>query len=333
METHRGPLESKGLNDGIGPELCSMQYLRMDDVVQRIALLGRRAMMAKMDIESAYRMVPVHPGDRPLLGMRWKGGIFFDTRLPFGLRSAPKIFSAVADALQWSFQQGGVSWVAHYLDDFVTVGAPDSLECQSNLDRMLLACRRLGVPVAQEKCAGPATRMVFLGFELDSLEMIIRLPEEKLGRTMQLIKEWGSRKACKKRDLESLVGHLQHAATVVRPGRTFVRRLIELLSSVRSHNHWVRLNVSTRSDLTWWRLFLEGWNGVSLLPDPEVPTVVLETDASGSWGCGACSRWGWLQWQWVPPANDWHISAKELLPILLAVAVWAELFRGCCRQA
>ena len=146
-----------------------------------------------------------------------------------------------------------MSWVAHYLDDFVTVGAPDSLECQSNLDRMLLACRRLGVPVAQEKCAGPATRMVFLGFELDSLEMIIRLPEEKLGCTMQLIKEWGSRKACKKRDLESLVGHLQHVAMVVRPGGTFVRWLIELLSSVRSHNHWVRLNVSTRSDLTWWQ--------------------------------------------------------------------------------
>ena len=143
------------VNDGIGPELCSMQYLQMDDVVQRIALLGRRAMMAKMDIESAYRMVPVHPGDRPLLGMRWKGGIFFDTRLPLGLRSAPKIFSAVADALQWSFQQGEVLWVAHYLDDFVTVGAPDSLECQSNQDRMLLACQRLGVPVAQEKCAGP----------------------------------------------------------------------------------------------------------------------------------------------------------------------------------
>ena len=107
-----------------------------------------------------------------------------------------------------------------------------------------------------------------------------------------------------------------------------MRQLIELLSSVRSHNHWVRLNVSTRSDLTWWRLFLEGWNGVSLLPDPEVPTVVLETDASGSWGCGACSRWGWLQWQWEPPANDWHISAKELLPILLAVAVWGENWVG-----
>ena len=41
-----------------------------------------------------------------------------DTRLPFGLKSAPKIFSAVADALQWSFLRRGVSWVAYYFDDF-----------------------------------------------------------------------------------------------------------------------------------------------------------------------------------------------------------------------
>ena len=74
-------------------------------------------MLAKMDIDSAYRIVPVHPGDRPLLEMMWKGGIFFDACLPLGLRSAPKIFTVVADVLQWSFQLGGMSWVAHYLDD------------------------------------------------------------------------------------------------------------------------------------------------------------------------------------------------------------------------
>ena len=116
--------EGKSVNGGIEPELCSLQYLRLDDVVERIASVGQGALLAKMDIESAYRMVPVHPGDRPLLGMQWKGEIFFDTRLPFGLRSAPKIFSVVADALQWSFQRGGVTWVEHYLDDFITMGHP-----------------------------------------------------------------------------------------------------------------------------------------------------------------------------------------------------------------
>ena len=48
-------------------------------------------------------MVPVYPEDRVLLGMRWKGMVYIDTRLLFGLRSAPKIFTAVADALEWCY--------------------------------------------------------------------------------------------------------------------------------------------------------------------------------------------------------------------------------------
>ena len=49
-------------------------------------------MLAKMDIEGAYRIIPVHPEDRGLLGVKWKRALFFDECLPFGLRSAPQIF-------------------------------------------------------------------------------------------------------------------------------------------------------------------------------------------------------------------------------------------------
>ena len=312
--------EGCSVNSGIEPELCSLQYLRMDDVVRRIAALGRGTQLAKMDIESAYRIVPVQPGDRPLLGMRWKGEVFFDTRLPFGLRSAQKIFSALANALQWALQVQGVSWVAHYLDDFITMGAPGSQECGRNLDQILMTCQRLGIPVASNNCAGPAAVMVFLGFELDTMSMVVRLPQVKLSRIARLVEEWSGRKVCKKRDLESLVGHLQHASMVVRPGRTFVRRLIELLAAVKSRDHWIRLNASTRSDLSWWRLFMGKWNGISLISRPSATPVVLETDASGSWGCGAHVGNQWLQWEWDTASRGWPISPKELLPILLAVA-------------
>lgn len=84
--------EGRSVNDGIEPELCSLQYLRVDEVVRQVMVRGQGTLMAKMDIESAYRNVPVHPADRLLLGMQWKGDVFFDTQLPFGLRSAPKIF-------------------------------------------------------------------------------------------------------------------------------------------------------------------------------------------------------------------------------------------------
>ena len=112
-----------------------------------------------------------------------------------------------------------------------------------------------------------------------------------------LVKVWMGKKVCKRRELESLLGHLQHAATVVRPGRTFVRRLIELLSVAKSKNSWVRLNASTRSDLTWWATFMEDWNGVAMMPIYSKPSVRLESDASGSWGCGAKWESRWLQWR------------------------------------
>ena len=57
--------------------------------------------MAKVDVKAAYRMVPVHPDDRYLLVMQWDGKLYIDTALPFGLRSAPKIFNALADAIEW----------------------------------------------------------------------------------------------------------------------------------------------------------------------------------------------------------------------------------------
>ena len=68
-------------------------------------------------------MIPVHPHDQHLLGVRWNDSYYVDRMLPFGLLSAPKIFSVVADALQWMLSQRGISNLLHYLDDFIFVAA------------------------------------------------------------------------------------------------------------------------------------------------------------------------------------------------------------------
>ena len=52
-------------------------------------------------VKEAYRMIPVHPHDQHLLRVRWNDSYYVDRILPFRLHSALKIFSAVADALQW----------------------------------------------------------------------------------------------------------------------------------------------------------------------------------------------------------------------------------------
>ena len=112
------------INDGIDRRLCSLTYMKVDDVVQQVLSLGKGTLLAKIDIESAFRNVPVHPHDRNLLGMRWNGQLYVDTVLPFGLHSSPNIFNCIADALQWIAMQRGVSYLDHYLDDFITAGTP-----------------------------------------------------------------------------------------------------------------------------------------------------------------------------------------------------------------
>ena len=87
------------MNDGISSDLVSLSYIAVDDVAEIVQELGRGTLLAKMDIETAYRLIPVHPQDRVLQDMEWEGKIYVDPCLPFGLRSAPKVFNAVADAL------------------------------------------------------------------------------------------------------------------------------------------------------------------------------------------------------------------------------------------
>ena len=111
--------EGASVNDGISSGLCSLSYASIDDAVSRIICSGKGTLLAKLDLENAYRMVPVHPEDRHLLGMEWDGKWYMDTALPFGLRSAPKIFTAMADGLIWIMFNRGVRAAIHYLDDYL----------------------------------------------------------------------------------------------------------------------------------------------------------------------------------------------------------------------
>ena len=200
------------INDGISPELCSLSYISVDDVSRVVASLGRGTLLAKVDIKSAYRIVPVHPEDRPLLGMQWKGQLYIDTCLPFGLRSAPRIFTALADMLEWCTKEQGVAHLFRYLDDYITMGNAEAEECKANMVTLLATCSSLCVPIAPDKCEGPATRLTYLGIEVDTIQMQLRLPEEKLRRVRATVIEWIGRKVGRRCELESLVGLLQHAA-------------------------------------------------------------------------------------------------------------------------
>ena len=122
------------------------------------------------------------------------------------------------------------------VDDFIMAGPADSLQCSQNLQTLLAICRSLGLHLHPNKCIGPSTRLVVLGIELDSLEQTARLPTEKLMALQELIQSWRTRQWCNRRQLESLIGQLHHAAKVVWPGHTFWRHMIDLLCCFRTRD-------------------------------------------------------------------------------------------------
>jgi hypothetical protein len=281
------------VNDGIPKDLYSLQYVKVDDAIRALVDMGPGALMAKFDVQAAYRNIPIHlyPDDRYLLGMKWRDRFYVDLVLPFGLRSAPFIFNSVDEAVEWILVHNyAVSPLFHYLDDFLTLGPANSPICQSHMDTAFTVFARLGLPLHLQKCEGPSTVLVFLGIELDSVQQLARLPLDKVVHVLRLLQSWSRKKTCTRRDLESLIGSLHHACRVVVPGRTFLRRMIDLLCCFRHRDHPIRLNVEFRRDLQWWLSFFQEWNGVSFFLSPAVsplPDLVVSSDASGSCGFGA----------------------------------------------
>ncbi len=171
-------------------------YVTRDDAASMIMRKGRGSQLAKVDLESAYRMVLVHPEDRQLLGMEWQGKWYVDAALPFSLRSALKVFTALTDGLMWTMYNHGVQAAIHYLDDYLMVGDPHTQESAQAQHDTLFLCEQLGVPMSKTKVEGPATVLVFLGILLDTIKPELHLSEEKLAWLKQMIREWNRRKSC-----------------------------------------------------------------------------------------------------------------------------------------
>ena len=329
MIMHLSAPPDSSINDGIHKEEFTFHYSTIDDAVSMINQLGNKAFLAKIDIKSAFRTIPVCVEDRELLGIHWRNKFYVDCCLPFGLHSAPYIFNQYAEALEWILRHNYlIPNVIHYLDNFLIAGKPESAECEQVLNTMLHVCRKLGFPIAEGKIEGPTAVITYLGIVLDTIKMELCLPHDKLEALLQLLRQWTMpKKRTTKRELLSLIGKLSFAAKVVPAGHIFLRRLIDLSTSVKKLHHHITLTASARADIQWWLDFLPGWNGVSLMLQTNWDTAAdlnLATDASGMLGFGAYFQGAWIMGTWSQEQLSRSIQWKELFAVIAAAATWGS---------
>lgn len=157
MIHHLSSPKRSSVNDFI-PDYCStVKYASVGDAIKLLKRLGHGCFMAKTDVKSAFRIIPIHPADFSLLGMKWDNMYYFDHCLGMELSSSCAIFESFSTALEWlSINHLGACAVVHILDDFLFI-AKSKEKCVGDLQNFIRMCNHLGVPLAPEKTVGPAT--------------------------------------------------------------------------------------------------------------------------------------------------------------------------------
>ena len=319
------------VNMGISHEDAKVSYEGLDFVIDNIIQAGKGCFLSKFDIQAAYRNIPVHPDDRYLLGMRWEGFYFVDMCLSFGGRSAPGIFTDVADVLrQICLTCLRHSFLSLYLDDFIQIVAARfghrlALKESHQATDVL---NYLGVPVAPKKTIRATNILPHLGVILGTVKMEARLSTEKLDALSIEVSSWGSKRSGTKRGLLSLIGKLMYATQVVHHGRPFLRRLINKASALRYMHYRVHLSVDDREDLALWPERLNNWNGVSLFSFRHwefIPDLFITSDAAQSKGLGIIYSSHWCSAPWpIFPEGSINIAILELIPVVIAAHIWGH---------
>lgn len=326
----------ESINDYLDPEVCAVKYASFDSAVRLVVSVGKGALMAKADIESAFRLLPVHPDDFQLLGIKVRDQYFVDKALPMGASCSPALFEKFSTFLEWAIKRAAASdLVTHYMDDMFVVGNADKSSpssCAHLVSCMINVCGELGVPFAPAKWVSPATKAIYLGLEIDSIKMVITIPQGKL--LIIITKVEGALKltSITLRELQSIIGSLSFVCKAVSPGRAFLRRLIDLTCGADKPWLRIRLSAGAKRDLEMWLLFLRQFNGAAIIPDiawTEGSDIQLFTDASGELGFGGYFKGKWFQGRWPSVTyTSKSIAWLEFFPILVAVVVWADQLSG-----
>ena len=334
--THMSYPEKFSINDFIDESYTSVKYSHFDQVTEKLLKLGMNTQMGKIDIKSAFRLLPCYPGDFDLLGFKFDNFYYIDKCMPMGCSVSCATFERFLSFLECEIKRrSGNENIDHYLDDFIFLGAPLRDECSKLMLSFLDLASEIGLPIALDKTEGPSTCITYLGLVLDSEKMEIRIPLSKIKEIQAEIDQCLMLKKITLQKLQSITGMLAFCTRALPAGRAFLRRLYEAMSQASKPFHRIRLNNSIKADLFMWKKFLSEYNGTSLLLDQEWVSsdcLNLYTDGAGgkNLGCGVYfeGRWAFLKWpvEWNGTDSFSDITYLELVPVALSCSLWKKEF-------
>ena len=265
-----------------------VQHFKMESIYSVRDVLHRGGWMAKLDLQDACLTVPICHSHRRFLLFQWRAQAYQFCCLPFGLATAPRVFTG-SDLPQTAGDQ-----LVQYLDDTPLVAeSPEALKAHLRKAANLL--EELGFLINKKRCVWtPSQRIEFLGFKVDSNIMHLYLPPKKVEKIRKECKSVRAQGHLTVRRLAYLIGLLTSTIPAVLPAPLHYRALQRLKGKALRHsshcyNTVIPLDEDALKDLDWWIVHTTGSNGKPIkLPQAE---RIVESDAStAGWGPGSSDR-------------------------------------------
>ena len=310
-------------------EFIQKESFKMDSLETAKDLMRKNVWMASLDLKDAYFSLPIAEEFQKFLVFQWDGKFYKYVVLPFGITLAPRVFTKVMKPVLVKMRQLGFHIVA-YLDDFLLLDL-DRDNCVKAVSSLQTLFDSLGLLVNVKKsCLIPKQQIVFLGYMLDSVSMVVKPTEEKRAKVVAKIQSFLGRKFFSIQEGASLIGLLNDLCKGTEYGLAYVKNIeMDKIQALRgSHGDWqgsMSFSSASLSDLQWWlRNVIWREKALRIIP----PESRLETDASDlGWG-GVLflpdgSRFS-CNGRWSSKEKCLSINVRELLAIWFSLLTLRE---------
>lgn len=294
--------------------------IRMISIQIILPLLKQGIWMVTLDLKDTYFHISIAPAHRRFLRFTVGDNHYQFKVLPFGLASAPRIFTKVMVSVISHLHTLGIN-VFPYLEDWLFV-ADSKATLSQQVDLSLRLLHSLGIQVNLKKShLVPTQDIVFIGASLDSTIARAFLPLDRVRAIEDLVRIVQAKRSLTALTIQKLLGHMAASIPVV-PFAKLHMCLLQMVFlknfnlQIQSQTRKIRIPRTIRDSLTWW---LDQRNTLRGNPFSQMqPTCILTTDASLK-GWGALMDTLCTQGRWSVEDNHQHINFLELKAIFLAL--------------
>ena len=295
------------------------EHFKQETFKTVLELIQENDYFTSIDMKDAYFSVPINSAYRRYLKFIWDGQLFHFVCVPFGLSSAPKLFTKLLRPIFAWFRQQSIR-CSYYIDDSLNMGKNRDV-CVRNSRTIVKTLESLGFTINKKSVLVPMQKIVFFGFVIDSVKFLIFLTDEKVTKIFNLAKALLQKEVIVVRQLASFIGLIINAFFAILEAPLHYRclerdKLVGLGGSdcPDKFDNEMILSTDSREELQWWLSNVHHKNGKRIRP--RAVDLVCRTDASFlGWGAFHVSSGKWANGRWNKEELQFSINYLELLAV------------------